>query len=145
MTDLQATLIVVRDENNALRDSRIPAARLAYNTLPDTIDKLQKRVNQLVDFAHANLLKHGKGLSRLGLSERRRKQLVEIRDGISEAHSNLRLVLLTANLSVPLRFIPSIYETKVNEFIVAVAKSCCRQSKRRLWCKMRIILRLPQN
>jgi len=144
VTDLQATLIVVRDENNALRNSRSPAARLAYNTLPETIDKLQKRVNQLVDFAHANLLKHGKGLSRLGLSERRRKRLVEIRDGISEAHSNLRLVLLTANLSVQLRFVPSINEIKVNEVVVAVANSCCRQSKRLSLCKMRIILRLRQ-
>jgi hypothetical protein len=100
VTDLQATLAVVRDEDKALRNSRIPAARLAYQALPDTIERLQKYLNELVDFTHANLLKDGKGLPRLGLSARRKKQLADIRDNISDAHRHLQLVLLAANLSV---------------------------------------------
>ncbi|USP76497.1 hypothetical protein yc1106_03771 [Curvularia clavata] len=98
VTDLQATLIVVRDEDDALRNSTIPAARLAYETLPNTIGRLQKRLDEVVDFAHAHLLRNGKGLSHLGLSARRKKQLVDIRDSISDAHRNLQLVLLSANL-----------------------------------------------
>ena len=90
----------MRDEDDALRNSTIPAARLAYETLPNTIERLQKRLNELVDFAHAHLLRNGKGLSRLGLSARRKKQLVDIRDSISDAHRNLQLVLLSANLLV---------------------------------------------
>ena len=93
-------MVVVRDEDDALRNSAIPAAKLAYETLPNTIERLQKCLNELVDFAHATLLKNGKGLSRLGLSTRRKKQLAEIRDNISDAHRNLRLVLLSANLLV---------------------------------------------
>ncbi|KAF2442021.1 hypothetical protein P171DRAFT_522929 [Karstenula rhodostoma CBS 690.94] len=100
VTDLQATLIVVRYEYESLRNSRIPAARLVYQTLPDTIKRLQQCLDQLVDFAHANLVRNGKGLSRLGLSKAKREQLVHIRDDISDAHRNLQLLLHSANLSV---------------------------------------------
>ncbi|KAF2639458.1 hypothetical protein P280DRAFT_37882 [Massarina eburnea CBS 473.64] len=98
VTDLQTTLIVVRDHYEALRDNMLPAARLAYKTLPETTKKLQERLDRLIDFAKDTLLKNGKGLPRLGLSERKRKQLVEIRESISDAHRNLQLVLLTANI-----------------------------------------------
>ncbi len=100
MTDLQATLMVVREEYDALRNSRIPAARLATQTLPDTIARLQQHLDRLVHFANTHLLNKGKGLSRLGLSERRRKELTEIRNDISDAHRNLQLVLSSANLLV---------------------------------------------
>lgn len=109
----------MRDEHHTLENSRIPAARVAYKTLPDTIEKLQRRLNQLVDFAHTNLLNNGKGMSRLGLSERRRKQLVDIRDSISDAHRNLRLILLSANLLVQLQFVSNrMIRIKVNDFAV---------------------------
>ncbi|KAF5845711.1 hypothetical protein GGP41_009493 [Bipolaris sorokiniana] len=47
LTDLQMTLTVVRDADDALRSSKTPAARLAYGTLPETIAKLEKYLNQL--------------------------------------------------------------------------------------------------
>jgi hypothetical protein len=102
-------LILVRDEDHALRNSRISAARLAYKTMPETIEKLQKCLDQLVDFAHLNLLKKGKGLSRLGLSGRKRNQLADLRNNISDAHRNLQLILLSANLSVALPFMSITY------------------------------------
>ncbi|KAJ6284526.1 hypothetical protein J3E71DRAFT_338882 [Bipolaris maydis] len=97
-TDLQTTLTVVRDEDDALRSSKTPAARLAYETLPETIGKLEKYLDQLNQFAHANLFRNGKGSWRLGLNTRRKNELADIREKISDAHRNLQLVLLSVNL-----------------------------------------------
>lgn len=135
---------MVRDEDDAVRNSTILAAGLAYKTLPDIIQKLQKRLNELVDFAHENLLRNGKGLPHLGLSARRKKQLVDIRDNISDAHRNLQLVLLSANLSVWLQPFPMIAtKTKVNDSAVAETDICCQELKRLSLCIINTTMRPP--
>lgn len=97
---MQATLTIVRDCEEALRNSGTAAAQRSYQSLPSTIDKVQKSLDQLVDFARAKLLKNENKLSRLGLSEKNKNRLIAIRQSISDCHQNLQLVLLAANLSV---------------------------------------------
>ncbi|PSN72684.1 hypothetical protein BS50DRAFT_628829 [Corynespora cassiicola Philippines] len=97
VTDLQGTLIMARGEYNALRDSRIPAARETYQNLPDILERLQGYLDELIDFARTKLLKNGK-IPRLGLSEQKKRQLVVIRDNISDAHRNLQMTLNTMSV-----------------------------------------------
>lgn len=95
---MQATLIVVRDCEESLRNSEMPDAQNGYQGLPDTITKTQKSLDHLVDFSYEKMLRDGKGMARLGLNEKKRRQLSEIRQSIAESHRNLRLVLISANL-----------------------------------------------
>ena len=98
MTDLQATLVVVRTVEEALRNSTMLAVRQSYGSLRERVDKAQKSLNRLIDFTHRHLLRKGKGTRRWGISEKKRKELADIRDSISESHRNIQLVLLSANL-----------------------------------------------
>ncbi|KAF2797460.1 ankyrin [Melanomma pulvis-pyrius CBS 109.77] len=98
VTDLQSTLIVVRDCEEALRNSKIPETQRGYQVLPETISKAQKSLDRLVHFSYEKMLRNGKGMARLGLTEKKRRQLFEIKQSIDESHRNLRLVLLSANL-----------------------------------------------
>jgi hypothetical protein len=100
MTDLQGTLITVRDCADMLKNSNRPAAQQSYRNLPPVINRIQTAMDGLVDFIQDKLLRKGKGLARLSLSERKKKHLTELRVVISEAQQNLQLILLSANLLV---------------------------------------------
>jgi len=97
---MQATIIILRDSVNALRDSKAPAAQRSYQDLPCAIDKAQVSLDQLVDFIQTSVLRKGKGVSRLSLHESKRKRLAELRGIVTEAHQNLQLLFHSANLFV---------------------------------------------
>lgn len=100
MTDLQVTLTVVGECASALRNSQSPDAQRTYNDIQDAMNKVQQSLDQTVDFLQDKLLNEGKGLSRLSLSERKRKKLLELREVVIETHENLRTVLIATNLLV---------------------------------------------
>ncbi|PVH95268.1 hypothetical protein DM02DRAFT_164821 [Periconia macrospinosa] len=98
VTDLQATLIIVRDCADTLKNSKAPAAQQSYRDLPYAIDKVQAPLDRLVDFIRGSLLRKGNRKSRLSLSESKKRKLSELRGSVSEAHQHLQLILLSANL-----------------------------------------------
>ena len=95
---MQVTLTTVRDCADTLRNSKAPAAQQSYRNLPYAIDRVQVSLDRLVDFIRESLLRKGNRKSRLGLSESKKRKLSELRGVVSEAHQNLRLILLSANL-----------------------------------------------
>ncbi|KAF1967742.1 ankyrin [Bimuria novae-zelandiae CBS 107.79] len=64
----------------------------------ERVKKAQKSIYQLVDFAAQNLAKPTRRPRLLELSAKKRKELVDIKDAISENHRNLQVILLATNL-----------------------------------------------
>lgn len=101
MADLHATLTIVQGCEEDLQRSNSVAAQTCYEGLPRALKKAKLSLDRLTDFAWEKILRKGKGMGRLGLGEKNRRQLSEIKEAISDSHRSLQLILLSTNMSVP--------------------------------------------
>lgn len=97
---MQATLVIARDCVDILKKSKSPTAQQSYQDLQTSVDRLHGHLNRLIDFVWVTLLRNGKGLRFLALSDGKKKKLAELRELLSDAHRNLQTVLASANLYV---------------------------------------------
>lgn len=89
--------MIARELEDAIKTSKAPAAQRSYRDLPGSINRLQGAVDELANFVMTTLLRKGKGLSRLSLSESKKIKLSELRGQISEAHRTLQFIVNSAN------------------------------------------------
>jgi len=75
VTDVQATLITVRDCTETLKNSKAPAAQQSYQNLPNAVNKVQISLDRLVDFIRDSFLRKENRLSRLSLNESKKKKV----------------------------------------------------------------------